>query len=220
VLVWLRRIAVLGVVLAATGAVVSFVPTPEGDVEVVAAVAVPRPLPPALPLPRLADPAHAIVYMRGYDWRSGRRTLVERWYLPGTAFRERRTVAGRPLTDRSDGVDVDYARGMWRSGPVPGLTGNCARTPARLESGLADGSVTVSGPGEPLLGEPTIMLRQRGKPAVDVWVYPGTHRAVRCRVDELDAVTFDLFWLPATDTNLRQLMAVVPDGFSVVTDRS
>lgn len=186
----------------------------------VAAVAVPRPLLPAHPLTQQDDPAHAIVYMRGYDRRSGHRVLVERWYLPGTAFRERVTVDGRPLTDRSDGVDVDYGRGVWRSGPVHGLQDNCARTPVQLEAGLADGSVTVSGPGVPVLGQPTTTVRQRGKPAMRMWVQPDTHRAVRCRADEPDAITFDLFWLPSTGANLRQLVAVVPDGFRAVTDRS
>jgi hypothetical protein len=33
-------------------------------------------------------------------------------------------------------------------------------------------------------------------------------------------VTFDLVWLPATEANLAQLTAVVPDGFTtVMTER-
>lgn len=218
-LVWLRRVAGLVLVLAATGGVVSFASSPHRAI--VPAVAVPRPVPPARPIVLPADPAHAIVYQRGYERRSAGRVLVERWVLAGVAFRERVTVDGVLLADRSDGVEVDYVRRGWRAGSVRGFGDDCARSSAVIETGLADGTVTVSGPGVPVGGHPTIVLRQRGKPVVDVWVNPETHRAVRCRVAEPDAVTFDLVWLPATEANLAQLTAVIPDGFTqLVTDRS
>jgi hypothetical protein len=64
-------------------------------------------------------------------------------------------------------------------------------------------------------------LYKDGKPVVDVWVNAGSDRPVRCRLATRDAVTFDLVWLPATEANLAQLTAVVPDGFAMaVTDRS
>lgn len=218
-LVWLRRVTGLVLVLAATGGVVSFASSPHRAI--VPAVAVPRPLPPARPIVLPEDPAYAIVYQRGYETRSAGRVLVERWVLAGAAFRERVTVDGVLLADRSDGVEVDYVRGVWRAGSARGLADDCARSPAAIEAGLADGTVTESGPGVPVGGVPTIVLRHHGKPVVDVWVNPETRRAVRCRVAERDAVTFDLVWLPATESNLAQLVAVIPDGFDrAVTDRS
>jgi len=46
-------------------------------------------------------------------------------------------------------------------------------------------------------------------------------RPVRCGVAAPEAVTSNLVWLPATEVNLAQLVAVVPDEFkTVVTDRS
>ena len=217
-LVWLRRVAGLVLVLAATGGVVSFASSPHRAIT--PTVAVPRPLPPARPTLLPSEGSYAIVYQRGYETRSAGRVLVERWVLTGAAFRERVTVDGVLVADRSDGIEVDYVRGVWRAGSGRGLDDDCGRSAAALDAGLADGTVTVSGPGVSV-GGPTIVLRQHGKPVVDVWVNPETHRAVRCRVVERDAVTFDLVWLPATEANLAQLAAVIPDGFDrAVTDRS
>jgi hypothetical protein len=217
VFVLVRRIASLALVLAAAGGVVGYVQTQE----VVAgpAVAVPRSLPPARPIPMPVDPAHAIVYQRGYEPRSGQRVLVERWVMAGAAFRERVTVDGALVADRSDGREVDYQRGEWRAGPVRGLDDDCARAPEKVQAGLADGKVTVSGPGAPKAGHETTVLRHHGTPVVDLWVDTATQRPVRCRVAERDAITFDLVWLPATDANLAQLEAVVPDGFTAVAKR-
>lgn len=209
----LRRIAGLGLVVVAAGGVAGAAPAPR---EVVAPVAVPRAAPVARPVPAPVDPARAIVYQRGYEPGSGRRVLVERWVMAGTAFRERVTVDGKPLTDRSDGREVDYSRGVWRLGTGRGLDGDCARTPTELEAGLVNGSVTVSGPGVAIGGAPTTVVRHHGPPVVDVWVSALTRRAVRCQVAEPGAVPFDLVWLPATAANLAQLVAVIPDGF--VTD--
>jgi hypothetical protein len=218
-LVWLRRIVGLVLALAATGGIVSFTASPRTAVTPV--VAVPRPVPPARPVPLPSDPEHAIVYQRGYETGAGGRVLVERWVLAGAAFRERVTVDGVLLTDRSDGIGVDYVRRAWHAGPVRGLDDDCARSSGVLEVGRADGTVTVSGPGVAVGGHPTTVLRHHGKPAVDVWVNLDTNRAVRCRVADPGAVVFDLVWLPATDANLTQLVAVIPDGFTrVVTDRS
>lgn len=216
--VWVRRIASLGLVLAAAGGVVGYVYTPEGVVG--PAVAVPRPLPPARPILMPVDPAHAIVYQRGYEPRSGRRVLVERWVMAGVAFRERVTVDGALVADRSDGREVDYRRGEWRAGPVRGLDDDCARLPEEIQAGLADGKVSVSGPGAAMAGHETTVMRHHGKPAVDLWVDAATQRAVRCRLAERDTITFDLVWLPATDANLAQLEAVVPDGFTAVAERN
>lgn len=218
-MVWLRRTAGLVLALAATGGVVSFTASPHTAITPV--VAVPGPVPPARPVPLPSDPEHAIVYQRGFETGAAGRVLVERWVLAGAAFRERVTVDGVLLADRSDGIEVDYVRRAWRAGPVRGLADDCARSSAAIEAGRADGTVTVSGPGVEVGGHPTVVLRHHGKPAVDVWVNPDTNRAVRCRVAESGAVLFDLVWLPATDANLAQLVAVVPDGFTrVVTDRS
>lgn len=216
----MRRIAGLVLALAAAGGVVSFAPAP--DVVAGPVVGVPLPLPPARPIPLPLDPAHAIVYQRGYEPGSGRSVLVERWVLAGTAFRERVTVDGRPLSDRSDGREVDYRRGEWRAGPVGGLDDDCSRTLPEIDAGLADGTITVSGAGVPVGGSETTVVRHHGTPVVDLWVSTTTHRAVRCRVAEPNAVTFDLVWLPATDASLAQLVAVIPDGFTgvTVTDRS
>jgi hypothetical protein len=148
--------------------------------------------------------------------------LVERWLMAGTAFRERITVDGRLLSDRSDGREVDYTRGEYRTVSGGGFDDNCSRTLPELDAGLANGSITVSGPGASVGGDTTTVVRHRGTPVVDLWVSTTTHRAVRCRVDQPGAVTFDLVWLPATEANLAQLVAVIPDGFPrvVVTDRS
>jgi hypothetical protein len=203
--------------LAAAGGVASFTPSPDG---VVRAVAAPRALPAPRPVPAPRDPADAIVYQRGYRARGAERVLVERWVLAGVAFRERVTVDGVLLADRSDGIEVDYVRREWRAGPVRGLSDDCARTSPALESGLADGTVTESGAGVPVGGHPTTVFRWRGKPMVDLWVNVTTRSPVRCRVAARHAVTFDLVWLPVTEANLAQLVAVVPDGFTtVVTDR-
>lgn len=215
---WVRRIAGLGLVLAAAGGVVTFAQASE--VMAGPAVAVPRPSPSARPIPMPVDPAHAIVYQRGYQPSSGRRVRVERWVMAGTAFRERTTVDGALLADRSDGREVDYRRGEWRADPARGLDRDCARSPEEIEAGLADGTVTVSGPGEPIRGQETTVLRHHGELVVDLWVSTATHRPVRCRVVGRDAITFDLVWLPATDVNLAQLVAVIPDGFTSVTNRS
>ncbi|MFL6119003.1 hypothetical protein, partial [Actinophytocola sp.] len=123
--------------------------------------------------------------------------------------------------DRSDGIAVDYARREWRSGPVRGLTDDCARSAEDIAAGRTAGTVTESGPGVPVAGGATTVFRDHGKPTVDVWVNTATQRPVRCRVATRHAVTFDLVWLPASDANMAQLVAVVPDGFrTVVTDRS
>jgi hypothetical protein len=177
-------------------------------------VAAPRPLPSARPVPLPADPASAVVYQRGYEPRGDQLVLIERWVLPGAAFRERVTADGVLLTDRSDGREVDYGRRTWRAGSTRGLDGDCARTPEQIEAGLADSTVTVLGPGEPVGGQQTTVLRDKGKPVVDLWVITDSHRAVRCRVAERGAATFDLMWLPATDANLAQLLAVIPDEFT------
>ena len=216
--VLVRRIAGLVLVLAAAGGVVGYVPMPE----VVAgpAVAVPRPLTPARPILMSVDPAYAIVYQRGHESRLGKRVLVERWVMAGAAFRERVTVDGALVADRSDGRQVDYRRGEWRAGPVRGLDDDCARTPEEVQAGLADGKVTVSGAGAPMAGHETTVMRHHGTPVVDLWVDAATQRPVRCRVAERDAITFNLVWLPATDANLAQLEAVVPDGFAAVAERN
>jgi hypothetical protein len=203
--------------LAAAGGVVGFTPSPDTVVE---AVAAPRRLPAPRPVPAPRDPADAIVYQRGYTRHGADRVLVERWVLAGVAFRERVTVDGVLLADRSDGIEVDYVRREWRAGPVRGLPDDCARTYPELERGLADGTVIEAGAGVPVGDHPTTVFRQRGKPTVDLWVNTTTRSPVRCRVAVRHAVTFDLVWLPATETNLAQLVAVVPDGFTtVVTER-
>jgi hypothetical protein len=220
VFVWVRRIVGLALTLAAAGGVFSFVPAPH----VVAGpvIAVPGPLPPARPIPLPLDPAHAIVYQRGYEPGPGRSVLVERWLMAGTAFRERVTVDGRLLSDRSDGREVDYLKGEWRVVPGGGLDDNCSRAQPEIDAGLANGTMTVSGPGVPVGGHETTVVRLHGTLVVDMWVSTTTHRAVRCRVDMPGTVTFDLVWLPATEANLAQLVAVIPDGFAraAVTDRS
>ena len=216
VLVWLKRTAGLVLALAATGGVASFTPSPDG---VVVAVAEPLPLPAPRPVPAPRDPADGIVYERGYKAHGADRVLVERWVLAGVAFRERVTVDGALLADRSDGIEVDYVRREWRAGPVRGLSDDCAPTYPELERGLADGTVTESGAGVPVGGYPTTVFRRRGTPMVDVWVNMTTRSPVRCRGAARHAVTFDLVWLPATEANLAQLTAVVPDGFTTVTER-
>lgn len=209
----------LVLVLAAAGGVVSFAAPPHGNIA--PALAVPRPVPAPRPTPAPRDPAFAIAYERGYAARAGNRVLVERWVLAGAAFRERITVDGVLLADRSDGIQVDYARREWRTGPVRGLSGDCARTSEEIVAGIAAGTVTESGPGVPIRDNPTTVFRHHGKPAVDVWVNTGTYRPVRCRTVTRDASPFDLLWLPATEPNMAQLVAVVPDGFTrVVSERS
>lgn len=215
--VWVRRVAGLVFVLAAAGGVFGYA---QEQVVVGPAVAVPRPLPPARPLLMPVDPAHAIVYQRGYEPRSGQRVLVERWVMAGAAFRERVTVDGVLASDRSDGREIDYRRGSWHAGTVRGLDDDCARTLDEVQAGLADGTVTESGPGAPAGGYETTVLRHHGKPVVDLWVNTATQRPVRCRIAERDAITFDLVWLPATDVNLAQLEAVVPDGFTAASERT
>jgi hypothetical protein len=214
VFAWVRRIAGLVLVLAAVGGVFGFVRAPEGVAG--PAVAAPAPSPTARPLVMPVDPAHAIVYQRGYEPRSRERVLVERWVMAGAAFRERVTVDGVLASDRSDGREVDYRHGEWRAGPVHGLDDDCARTLEEVQTGLGNGTVTVSGPGVAIAGQETTVLRHHGTPVVDLWVNAATQRPVRCRVAERDAITFDLVWLPATDTNLALLEAVVPDGFTAV----
>lgn len=218
-LVWVRRIAGVALALAAAGGVFSFAPVPHAPEPV---VAVPASLQPARPVPVPLDPAHAIVYQRGYEPGPAHNVLVERWLMGGTAFRERVTVDGRLLSDRSDGREVDYLRGEWRTVPGGGFDDNCSRTLPELDAGFANGTITVSGPGVPVGGDETTVVRHRGTTVVDLWVSTTTHRAVRCRVDEPGSVTFDLVWLPATEANLVQLVAVIPDDFArvMVTDRS
>ena len=209
----------LALALAAAGGVFSFAPVPHVAGPV---VAIPASLPTARPVPLPLDPAHAIVYQRGYEPGRSQNVLVERWLMAGTAFRERITVDGRLLSDRSDGLEVDYLRREWRIVPGGGFDDNCSRTLPELDAGLANGTITVSGPGAAVGGDETTVVRHHGTPVVDVWVNTTTHRAVRCRVDQPGAVTFDLVWLPATEANLAQLVAVIPDGFTrvTVTDRS
>ncbi|TDV53568.1 hypothetical protein [Actinophytocola oryzae] len=214
---WLRRIAGLGIALAAAGAVVSFVPSIQ--VGGGSGLAVPRPLPAPLPILVTRDPAYAIAYQRGYEPDSSPRVLVERWVTEAGVVRERVTVDRRLHADRSAGREVDYTRGEWRHGPRV-LHGDCVLTPGEVEAGFADGSVTVSGPGEPVAGGETTVLRRHTAPPVDLWVRTNTHRVVRCRAAEPEAITFDVMWLRVTDVSLAQLVAVIPDGFDLVTDRS
>jgi hypothetical protein len=209
VLIWLRRTAGLVLAVAAAGGVVSFAPSPHATAR---AVAVPLAVPAPRPVLAPRDPADTIVYQRGYETSGEKRVLVERWVLAGTAFRERITVDGVLLADRSDGIEVDYVRREWRAGPVRGLSGDCARTYAEL----TDGSATELGAGVPVGGGPTTVFRDHGRHVVDVWVNTTTHRPVRCRVVARPTVMFDLVWLSATEVNLAQLVAVVPDGFRMV----
>jgi hypothetical protein len=214
--IWLRRIAGLGIALAAAGAVVSFAPAPRPVVAHM--VAVPRPSP--VPLPVTGDPAYAIAYQRGHEPGPRRHVLVERWVMAGRVVRERVTVDGRLFADRSAGRDVDYPRREWRTGSPHGLDSPCARPPGEVTAGLADGSITISGAGTRVAGVETIVVRQHGRSPMDLWVTPEGHRVVRCRAVAPEAVTFDVVWLPATDVSLAQLAAVVPDDFTMVTDRS
>lgn len=213
----MRRVTGLLLVLAAAGGVVSFAPVRE--VVVAPVVAPPRPVPPSVPVPLPVDPAHAIVYQRGYETRDGRRALVERWVLAGTAFRERTIVDGVIAQDRGNGYEVDHGRGEWRAGAARGLDGDCARTPEEVRAGLADGTATESGTGVPIAGHETMVVRHHGTPAVDLWLHADTGRPLRCRVVEPDSTMFDLVWLPPTEANLAQLVVMIPDGFTAVTGR-
>lgn len=155
----------------------------------------------------------------------GERALYERWLsADGTSFRFRVTIDGDPVVDLSrdtvSDVFVDYRTRTYRV--FPGVEPNPPQyddvwTPEEIRQSLANGDLTVVGPGTPVNNRPTILLhRDAGKAEVpmDLWVDAATYLPVRWQWQQENSTPFDVTYLPPTPENRAQLTTVVPPGFT------
>jgi hypothetical protein len=155
----------------------------------------------------------------------GEEALNERWLAAdGSAFRYRVTIDGDPVVDlshdRVSDIFVDYRTGTYRV--FPGMEPNPPQyddvwTPKEIRDALKDGTLTVTGPGEPINGKATILLhRDAGKaqPPMDLWIDAKTYLPVRWQWEQENSTPFDVVYLPPTPENRAQLTTVIPEGFT------
>lgn len=155
----------------------------------------------------------------------GETALYERW-LPadGSSFRLVVTIDGKPVVDlsrdRVSNVFVDHRTRSYRV--FPGMEPNPPQyddvwTAKEIQQSLAQGDLTVVGPGEPVNGKPTILLRQKaGKAEVPIklWIDATTYLPVRWQWIQENSTPFDVAYLPPTPENRAQLTTVIPPGFT------
>lgn len=157
--------------------------------------------------------------------KPGEEALNERWLAAdGSAFRFRVTIDGAPVVDLSrDAVSdifVDYRTGTYRV--FPGTEPNPPQyddvwTPKEIRDALKKGMLTVTGPGEPVNGKPTILLHQNADKVgvgMDLWIDAKTYLPVRWQWEQANSTPFDVTYLPPTPENRAQLTTVIPEGFT------
>lgn len=155
----------------------------------------------------------------------GQPALYERWLASdGTAFRFRVTIDGKPVVDLSrdtvSDVFVDYRTRTYRS--FPGVEPSAPEyddvwTPAEIQQSLKDGTLTVTGAGDPVNNRPTILLhRDEGKAEapLNLWVDAETYLPVRWQWEQENSTAFDVTYLPPTPENRAQLTTVIPPDFT------
>jgi hypothetical protein len=155
----------------------------------------------------------------------GEEALYERWLAAdGSAFRFRVTIDGDPVVDLSrdkvSDIFVDYRTGTYRA--FPGMEPNPPQyddvwTPKEIRDALKDGTLTVTGPGEPIDGKPTILLHRNADkvgPPMDLWIDAKTYLPVRWQWEQENSTPFDVAYLPPTPENRAQLTTVIPEGFT------
>lgn len=155
----------------------------------------------------------------------GEEALNERWLAAdGSAFRFRVTIDGAPVVDLSrdkvSDIFVDYRTGTYRV--FPGVEPNPPQyddvwTPKEIRDALKKGRLTVTGPGEPINGKPTILLHQDAEKAgvgMDLWIDAKTYLPVRWQWEQENSTPFDVAFLPPTPENRAQLTTVIPEGFT------
>jgi hypothetical protein len=156
--------------------------------------------------------------------KPGEKALYERWMAAdGSTFRLRVTIDGKPVVDlsrdRKADVFVDYRTRTFHSssGVEPSAPEfDDVLTPKEIRQALADGTITVVGPGEQIGGRPTVRLHQEARKAdapLDLWVDAKTYLPVRRQWQQEDSTPFDVAWLPSTPENLAKLTTTVPPGF-------
>lgn len=157
--------------------------------------------------------------------RPGEKALYERWNAAdGSTFRLRVTIADKPVVDlsrdREDDIFVDYRNGTYTR--FPGTEPSAAPdddvwTPKEIQQAIADGEITVVGPGEPIAGRATVKLHREPRKAdvpMDLWVDAKTYLPIRSQLLQEDTSPFDLAWLRPTKENLAQLKTEIPSGFT------
>lgn len=155
----------------------------------------------------------------------GEEALNERWLAAdGSAFRFRVTIDGAPVVDLSRDAEsdifVDYRTSTYRV--RPGVEPNPPQyddvwTPKEIRDALKNGTLTVTGPGEPIDGKPTILLHKNAEKAgvpMDLWIDAKTYLPVRWQWEQENSTPFDVAYLPPTPENRAQLTTVIPEGFT------
>ena len=155
----------------------------------------------------------------------GEEALNERWLAAdGSAFRYRVTIDGAPVVDlsrdRVSDIFVDYRTSTYRV--FPGTEPSDPQyddvwTPKEIRDALKKGRLTVTGPGEPINGKPTILLHQnadKGGAPMDLWIDAKTFLPVRWQWEQANSTPFDVEYLPPTPENRAQLTTVIPEGFT------
>jgi hypothetical protein len=157
--------------------------------------------------------------------RPGEAALYERWLASdGTTFRLRVTIDGEPVVDLSrdtvSDVFVDYRTRTYRS--FPGGEPSAPEyddvwTPAEIQQSLKDGTLKVTGVGDPVNNRPTILLHRDTRKAevpLNLWVDAETYLPVRWQWEQENSTAFDVTYLPPTPENLASLTTVIPPGFT------
>ena len=155
----------------------------------------------------------------------GEPALTERWLASdGTAFRFRVTIDGQPVVDLSrdtvSDVFVDYRTRTYRvfPGKEPSAPAyDDVWTPAEIQQSLDDGTLTVTGVGDPVNNRPTILLHRdtrKVEAPMNLWVDAETYLPVRWQWVQENSTAFDVTYLPPTPENRSQLTTVVPPDFT------
>jgi hypothetical protein len=151
----------------------------------------------------------------------GQEALYERWQAAdGSTFRLLVTIAGKPVVDLSRDtvadVFVDHRDHTYRArqGTEMGAPEHDDLwTPKEIQMALARGDMTVVGPGAPVNGKPTLLLRMTDR---DLWVDTVTYLPVRWEWRQENSTPFDVEWLPPTPETLARLTTRIPPGYTRV----
>jgi hypothetical protein len=157
--------------------------------------------------------------------RPGEQALYERWLAAdGSTFRLRVTIDGDPVVDlsrdRVSNVFVDYRTRTYRS--FPGMEPSAPQyddvwTPEEIQQSLKNGTLTVTGAGDPVDNQPTILLHRDTRTAevpLNLWVDATTYLPVRWQWVQDNSTPFDVTYLPPTPENRAALTTVIPPDFT------
>lgn len=232
-----RRFGGVAVPVLAVAVAVAVVLTPSADTtppRQTATGAVPEPTDAAYVKQQLTTALDgvldAVVYERAVVTKGdkysapGEAALYERWLAgDGSSFRLLVTKNGEPIVDlsrdRVADVFVDHRDRTYRAfeGVEPSAPEyDDVWTAAEIQQAIADGKLTVVGPGEPVNGTATVALRSevgKGDVPMDLWVDAVTYLPVRWQYLQDDSTPFDVTWLPPTRENVARLTTTIPPDY-------